>query len=243
MSIFKSDGNNITLNTDYCEFYLPVDYFADNSKFGNDYRDYINVIGVFNIGIFENGKFKEIKVFNVPTFIDLQVYDYEMRDVDMGIKNGELVSCKVLKYYKGQEICKSSIIEDSSNVELFLNMIISGALPRTIPYDKVLDVWRKNLSLNHVSFGVPSTVLELVLAVMYRNPEKYEEKFSKYLATHPNASMYDYVMVNIRQVSQYNSTFTAVTFEDMDSMITTSLNRSRENKDETISPVEQVIKM
>ena len=78
---------------------------------------------------------------------------------------------------------------------------------------------------------------------MYRNPEKYEEKFSKYLATHPNASMYDYVMVNIRQVSQYNSTFTAVTFEDMDSMITTSLNRSRENKDETISPVEQVIKM
>ena len=50
-------------------------------------------------------------------------------------------------------------------------------------------------------------------------------------------------MASIRQICQYTSTFTAVTFEDLDSMVTTSLNRERENIPETESPIEKIIKM
>lgn len=241
MSIFKSDGNHIILNTDYCEFYIPLYYFDSTKRFAEDFRDYISVLGIFNVGIFENGKFSKLSTFNIPTFIELKVYDSEERIVSLA--GDEEVPCKVCKYYKGNIICNSTLIEDSSNVELFLNMIISGSLPKTIPYNKALDIWRKNLELNKVSFGVSSTVLELLLSVMYRNKDKPEEKFSKKIGKDSSVSEYDYQMVNIRQVCQYASTFTAVTFEDIDSMLTTSLNRTREKKKETESPIEKVIKM
>ena len=55
-------------------------------------------------------------------------------------------------------------------------------------------------------------------------------------------SDYSYFPASVRQVCQYNSTFTAVTFEDIDSMITSSLNKAREKTPENTSPVEQVIK-
>ena len=58
-----------------------------------------------------------------------------------------------------------------------------------------------------------------------------------------NVSDYDYKMASIRQICQYSSTFTALTFEDFDSMVTTSLNRTAEHKSEQESPLEKIIKM
>ena len=76
---------------------------------------------------------------------------------------------------------------------------------------------------------------------MNRNPADLPQKFAA-VAGKENVSDYGYATASIRQICQYNSTFTALTYEDMDSMITSSLNRSRENKKETVSPVEQIIK-
>ena len=56
-------------------------------------------------------------------------------------------------------------------------------------------------------------------------------------------SQFDYQTASIRQICQYTSTFTALTFEDIDSMITTSLNRSRNKGNEVDSPIERIIKM
>jgi hypothetical protein len=57
-----------------------------------------------------------------------------------------------------------------------------------------------------------------------------------------SVSPYDYSMANIRKICQYGSTFTAMTFEDINSMITVSVNRTREKKNEMESPIEKIIK-
>ena len=117
----------------------------------------------------------------------------------------------------------------------------AGNLPNLIPYSKALEVWRKNQELNNVHFGVSSCYLEVILSAMYRNPNDLSQKFAK-IASDKGVSDYDYATASIRQICQYNSTFSALTFEDMDSMITTSLNKSRENVKEVESPLEQIIK-
>jgi hypothetical protein len=76
---------------------------------------------------------------------------------------------------------------------------------------------------------------------MMRNPNDLSQKFSR-IAGNEGVSDYSYFPASVRQVCQYNSTFTAVTFEDIDSMITSSLNKAREKTPENTSPVEQVIK-
>ena len=93
--------------------------------------------------------------------------------------------------------------------------------------------------MNGIHFGVSSVYLELVLSVVNRNPKKLNEKFSKVAEVNGE---FDYKFASIRQICQYNSTFTALTFEDIDSMITSSLNKSRNNIKERESPIEQIIK-
>lgn len=238
-SIFRSDGDNIYLDTSYCEFYIPMYYFDSSKKFAEDFNDTIKVLGIFNVGIFDNGKFKEMRTLNLPTMITINVYDSETREVTMS--NGETTQCKVLKYLKNAKIMQSVVFQDEEHAKKYLQFLIGGKIPNIIPYSQQLRVWRKNQTLNGVHFGVSSLYLELVLSVINRNPKKLNEKFAK-VASNTDTGEFDYKFSSVRQICQYNSTFTALTFEDIDSMITTSLNKSRNKVKERESPVEQIIK-
>lgn len=239
MSIFRSDGSFIYLDSAYCEFYIPMYYFDSSKRFAEDLNDKINVLGFFNVGIFKNGKLEEIKTMNLPTMITIYVYDSELREVQL--LDGETIQCKVIKYLKDAKIMQSMIFENDTYSKDYLKFIMSGNIPKSVPYSKSLEIWRKNQELNNVHFGVSSFSLELVLSTTYRNPNNMSEKFSK-IASKEGVSDYDYATASIRQICQYNSTFTALTYEDMDSMITTSLNKSRDKIKEVESPVEQIIK-
>lgn len=238
MNIFRSDDRYIYLNAPYCEFYVPMSYF--DSKWMVQLSDTIKGLGLFNIGIFENGELKEIRLLNLPTSVEFFVYDTERRT--MNFKGEENVQCLVLKYIKDQKIMESSTIEDSSSSEMYLDIILKGKVPQSIPYTKVLNVWIKNQTLNKVSFGVPSAVLEMILAVCYRDKNNMEQKFSTVIGKDLNVSEWDYKMAKIREICQYASTFSAMTFEDINAMITTSVNRTREKRYEMESPVEKIIK-
>ena len=239
MEYFKSD-NKFIYPEQYTEFYIPKSYFEN--KFAEDLGEIIRTFGLLNVGIFSNGNLKEIKVLNLPTSIDLFVNDREEREVSF--PNHESPdSCTVLKYNKGDKIMKNSVVQDSANAEQFVDMINKGQLPDIIPYNKSIDVWKKNMELNGVNLGVPYVIFELILSTAYRYKKDPTQKFGKAAADNLSISEYEYVMNRIREICQYTSTFTGMTFEDMDSMITTSLKRTKTGGIEAVSPIEDLIKL
>lgn len=243
MGYFKSDNKYIYLDTPYAEFYIPKYYFDSSGSLAEDKGSIIKGLGLFEVGFFENGKLKEMRALNLPTWTEFFVYESEERDVQLPGGNDEATPCKVLKYLKGQKIMNSGVIEDSSNSEAFLNFILRGKLPTFLKYEDAIKVWRKNQSLNSVYLGVPSVIQELVLSNSYRYKEDQNKKFSQVIGKDGSISQYDYIMNNIRQICQYTSTFTALTFEDIDAMVTTSLNRTRTHAEEVDSPLEQLLKL
>lgn len=242
MQYFKSDGNYIYLEAPAIEFYIPKYYFDPANKFAESLRDTVRTLGVFDVGIFDNGKLIEMRVLNLPTWVDLFVYDSDERTMKLPNEEENTV-CVVLKYIKGEKIMASSIVQDSSNVESYVNFTLKGKVPTIVPYEKSLQIWKKNQLMNNASLGVPDVMQELILSVSYRYKKDPGKKFSHVIGKNPTISQYDYVMNNIRQICQYTSTFTALTFEDIDSMITTSLNRTRNKGEEAYSPIESLIKM
>ena len=240
---FKSDGRFIYLLKPYCEFYIPQFYFDGTNGFAQDMGASINVMGIFNIGFFENGKLKEMRILNLPSWITVYVYDNMNKAVHLPGET-DPVPCRVLQFYQGNKVMNSSIIQDSENCEKYLDFILKGKVPSSVPYNASIALWRKNQVMNKVHMGVPSVIEELILSATYRYKKDVTKKFAHVIGKDPKGvSQFDYKMVNVRQICQFTSTFTAVTFEDIDSMITTSLNRTREKKAETASPIEKVLKM
>ena len=242
MSYFKSDGKFIYLDAPYCEFYVPKYYFESTGGFAEDYGSKIRGIGVFDVGFFENDKLKEMRVLNIPTWTDFFVSEYEERAVSL--PNDESpTECRVLKYIKGEKITNATVVQDSSNAEAFANFIIKGKIPAIVPYEASIQLWLQNMELNGVNLGVPSVIEELILSSAYRYKNDPGKKFAHVIGKDLSVSQYDCIMQNVRQICQYTSTFTGLTFEDIDSMITTSLNRTRNNGTEAYSPIEDIIKL
>lgn len=239
----KDDGEFIFFNGDYMEMYIPSSYFENS--LAENYGSAINVFGVFNVRTF-NAKNTpgKLETLNVPTFITIYPSDNETKELQLvDGENGDLISYNVAKFYKGNKIMSNSVPQDSNNVEVFLNLLCRGKLPNTIPYSQVLSIWQKNLMLNNVKLGVTSTVLEIVITEVYRNKKNPQETFAKYIGKNPDASEFSYKTANMREICSRNSTFAGLTFEDMDSMLTTSLNINKYKKSETESPIEKIIKM
>ena len=243
-NFLKDDGENIIFTGHYLEAYIPEFYFE--GKLAENFGSSIQVFGLFNVRVFdENGKGMKLETFNVPSLITITPSEIEKRKdvkrVDDHDSEGD--GYVVAKFYKGNTIMKSNIQQDASNVELFINILFRGKIPKTIPYSQVREIWQKNLDMNGVKLGVTSTILEVIISEIYRNKKKPEEKFSKVIGRNPKTSEYAYQRANIRQICAWNSTFAGLTFEDMDSMITFAINTKRYGKQETKSPIEKIIKM
>ena len=243
MGYFRSDDKYIYCDAPMIEFLIPKDYFeSESGGFATDMGRTIHVLGVFDVNILdEKGNIKEERILNLPTFIDINVYDSEDRAVKLP-SEPEPVPCKVITYYKGSIIMNAQIIKNDDNVAAFVDFVVKGKLPKNLPYSKSIQVWRKNVSLNGSSLGVPSMIMELILSVSYRDKNNPYNKFSTVYGK-GEASEFDYKMSSIREICQYTSTFTAITFEDMDLMITSSLNRSNKRAKEEEAPTEVLLKL
>ena len=243
MDHFRSDGKSIFLEDQSCEFYIPKYYFEESGGFAEDLGNTIRVFGVFDVGFFNNGKLTEMRVMNLPVWITIFSYDTEERMVNLP-NDEEPTNCMVVKYNKGEKIMNDGLVEDSSNAEAYVSFVTKGKVPSIVPYEESLQMWRENQELNSVNLGVPSVILELILSVAYRYKKDPTQKFAHVIGKDLNVSQFDYTMNNIRQICQYTSTFTALTFEDLDAMVTTSLNRAKtRGANEAYSPLEDLLKL
>lgn len=240
---FRNDDEFIYLTAPYCEFYIPMEFFKSTAGFAEDLGETIRVIGLFDVGFFENGELKEMRTMKIPAW--LEVWNYENKTETVTLPHSdEPTICRVFCFYQGQKVMTSSVVQDSANVLAYLKLICGGKLPHSIPYSVSPQIWRKNQEINGAYLGVPAVIEELILSVAYRNKLNKTQKFSSVAGKNDSTvGDYDYTMASIRQICQYTSTFTALWFEDFDSMVTSSLNRTRENKGEMESPLEKIIKM
>lgn len=236
----KNDGNSIIFTGHYLEIYIPEKFFE--TKFAKIEGATINTFGLLYCAVFDqNDKVIAQDILNLPTMIYLNLKDMESRKLTL-FETDVNGTYRVIKFFKNDHVMPAGIQPNSTNAELVVDMLISGKLDY-IPYNKLLDVWRTNLRLNKTKLGVPSSVLELILGELYRDKSDPSYKFSIAINKNPKISQYKYRAAGVRELCSRNSTFAALTFEDMDSMITSSLNMNKYNKKQSESPIEKVIKM
>lgn len=237
---FRSDDKFIYCDADAMEFLIPKSYFT-KSSYAFDEGTYVRVFGLFPVEYVYGGT-HTVKTMNCPFFI--KVYKYLTDEEKREIPGEGMTDLFILKYIRGQKIMESSVEEDSNDALIFIQKFInSGKIPKTIAYSKAPSVWQKNKEIAGVDFGIRPEVEEAHLALIYRNPKNLGERFANLYGSDLNVGEYDFIEVNNRQIAQYASTFTSMTFEDLDSMITTSLNRTRTKGKEAFTPVEDIIKL
>lgn len=241
LKYFRKEKGKLIFTGEELHLYIPEYYYERG--LATSMGEYIRVFGLLNMRVITGDKKGPLEVLNIPT--EISIYPKNTDTKEMNLVPGEDLVEKytIAKFFKGDRVLDTEVTQDSAYVEKFLNLLTGGKLPRTIPYNKILDVWQHNLQINNVHLGISSTVMEVIIAEIYRDKNKPEDKFALKAGKNPNISQYAYLPASIRDIAAYNSTFQAIIFEDMDRMITSGLNNTIYDKKQTESPIEKIIKM
>lgn len=232
--LYAKDGK-IYAN-EYLEIHVPMEYFKSDILIDMGFA--IETFGLLFVTPYTGGKAGSVKLLNIPTTVNIMVYDYE--DNEIKIKEKTL-KVRTLKYMKDSYILHQTIQKGREVAGAFLNIVLNGKLPKSISYDKTLDIWWRNLEISGVSFKVPSKIYEMILASTYRNPHNVKERYGEYYGTQINSDGFDYMTGNVRDVVEALSTFSGFAFEDINRMITNGINNSIDEVEEAVSPLEKII--
>lgn len=243
MGVFLKKDDKCLVDVEYLEAYIPDKLFKKglNEVLG----DKVNLLGIFNFKVagkdLDVSKSK-IYTFKFPTMMMSKPVSIEDKEMEL-IKGTGIQKYKVLKYYNGDQMMTSlQVVTSIDNVEKFVNLLIDGNLPNTLKYSDVHELFLKNISINKQDLGITALVISVVISEIYRYKNDMSLPFRKVIGKGKAGEM-DYISANARTVCANNSTFSALTFEDPNTMLVTSINKFRYNRKENYSPVEKIIRV
>lgn len=232
-SFLKKDGDKILFNgSGELVYYVPEKYFETSQA--TIYGDTIEVMGVFDYDVFEsNGKHRGMKNFYYPTTIQCKPSSTE-KVSEFAITKDIKMDYRLLKFKKDDEVISNiNIPKAIGNAEKFINLLISGNLPPTIPYNKLHEYINYNAELNGFGYGMTAQMLGVIVSELCRDKNDLTRPFRL-------TDMKDqlaYTMVSIKMLPKFISPYVAITSENADESIANAMM----NKTGAVSPLEKVM--
>jgi len=227
----------VIITKPYVEVHLPFKYFGHRiaEVIGNE----IETFGLFNVYVWETYDYETTKptsyFFKFPSKIRTIPSSFEDKTID-GKK------MRVLSYSQNDVFIKTTDIQlDSDVARHMLDIVFNAYLPDLIPYNEIHSFWSEVNRFNGVKPAASEAVLEIIVSEICRDPHDPSRPFRHLIRTNPKTSMNDRLLMNIRNIPKYNSTFAAITSGNPKVGITTSISRLRQGKEEQPSPVEEAI--
>jgi hypothetical protein len=237
---FKEDKetNMIYFVGNYMEVLIPSYYFK--TRMARIIEDKYETLGIFIIRVYKNEDKKENAIthtYKLPVKITTKPSNSYK---DKFTIKGETNEYTVLQYYKNDVfLCSNIMVQKSQMVTDFINFYHSGKLPTFIDYEDSVKLQLECIRLNKSKFPVPGTLFECIASEILRDSSDVSKPY-RFTAT--NSKNKNYKPVSMTELPTFNSTFTSVTFEDIDYQLIASVNKTRYNKKEAVSPLEKTIK-
>lgn len=234
----KRDGDAILYNgTGELIFYIPEEYFGENSHIIEIQGSYVSMIGICEYALFDkNGKqLGDFKTFKFPTMMLCKPDRIEkVSGLKLG-KSVEKADYRLLHFTDGDEVITTTnvpMLIDS--VEVFFSMmIITGKIPTTIPYDKIHEYFLENAQLNDFSYNMNMQLFGVMLSKICRDPKDVSREFR----LSPMTDMNNYRPISIKEVPNYVSPYVSITSENFDESLMAAITSDSDK----YSPLEKVL--
>lgn len=220
------------------EVRLDLEYFSESRRFAIMTGEKVEVFGVFYLYFWndlndrEEGKKPKKILFQIPAMITMCPSYVEQRKGEM-----------ILEFQPGDVLIEQyMVVQTIENQKKVMNMLFNRYVPDSIKYSDVFKLWESCKNVNKINLKSPSSLLELIVSEMCRNPENMNEAFRMYLKKNPNGDESSRVMVNLMDLPKYLSTFASISSADPKMGVTKSIIREREGEKNIISPVEEAVR-
>lgn len=220
------------------EVRIPIEYLEQSKRLASFTGELVETFGIFYLYYWnsledkENGKKPGQILVNIQSMITMEP-SYKIQ------KGAEYI----LEFHAGDVFIKSILlVQTIENQKRVINMLFNRYIPDFIGYSDIFKTWESCKNINKINLKSPSSLLELIVSEMCRNPENLNQSFRMYLKKYPDGDEKLRVLVNLLDLPKYLSTFGSLSSANPTHGATKSVTRTRKNEADEISPVEEAIK-
>lgn len=235
-SYLSRDGSSLIFNKNDQEFifYVPEKFF--DTKNAKIIGQYVEVFGLLDFQIVsKTGKpLTPIKHFIFPTVFTTKP---DHITVEKGLtlnKNAKPYDYRIFHYNKGDKVVVDVMVpQNISTVEAFYNLFNRGNLPPSIPYDKIYNIYNRNMQLSGNKYGFTGQLFGLIFSEVYRSKKDINVPFR----LSGTDDMQAYQTIPLTEVPKRISPYVSLTSENWDNSVVGAI----QTKDAKDSPLEDVL--
>jgi len=235
-NFLKKVKDQVMVDCHELEVLIPDIYFTDG--IAELLADKLKTIGIFKFRMktSESAKFKYF-IFNNPNSIYMKFQEsYNSTETIKGVED----KYKVFKFLKDDVFIDNvNFVPSPKNIEAFVKLLHSGKLPK-ISYENIYHQYMEVQRMNNTYLGVPSSTIEGIISELARFDRDKSVPFRLALK---NASVKDsdYTLINLKLLPQNISTFSGISFENINSAIASGVDRTRHNGKEPKTSMEETV--
>jgi hypothetical protein len=216
--------------------YVPEYYFENGMA--EEVGDLTTIFGIFDTKHFisENDtKGTGLIPFEFPSFFYTSPDEVTREELTLYNTPEKF---RLFHYYNGGVVFNNThIIQDINNVGKFITLLNEGKL--TTDYARMASLFVYNKDINKQNLNVPAFMEEAVISEVYRDANNLSVP-ARFVAKVEGKN--NIVGLNIRNKTGQTSTFSGLTFEDINSMMVIADNRSSKGVKDAPSVIENIIK-
>lgn len=221
--------------------YIPEKYF--DKKFAISNGEFIDTMGILLYSVQEtenSDPMKKLKVLKLPTMFTTKPGKIE-KVKNLKLLNLDTEDYRVLHYTNNNEdqiIVNINLSENIENVETFYRMFVkTGNIPNYIPYNEIQDYFYESMRINGKGYGTNWQLFGALISEICRDKNDYSIPY--YMSSaYKKGDMHSYKSIPIRDVPKYISAFSAITSENWNEAIISSITM---NDKDIYSPMEKIM--
>ena len=241
LNFLTPKGEALEFSQFQMDIYLPKEYF--DSEIASYLGNKVNTTGIFQFKVFKDKEDKKGRMYqmSLPESIIFEFNDSVEEMLTMG-KNKDPEKYIIFSLKKGNLFMETTqLTQFFANTENLVKMHHNGKLPDILAYHEILNMYIDSMRNNSSSLRMPLALIEMIISGLARDKNNLDVPFRKVIGA-GKAGENDYLQMSIKNLAMTNSTFTAITSEDINKAIINSVNKSEYDGVERETPIEKTFK-
>lgn len=220
------------------EILLPEKYFDDEIAIESGLK--ISTMAVFIMNYYKTEEdTKPIKYrMLLPETITFSFS--EQSQIESKDDNGNKEVDRVFTLYEKDTFIENiNVPKSDTNTENFVKLHFNGRIPKVVNYSDIIKLYLENMYSNSCDLKVPACLLEVMIAELARDKNNIEVPYR--IKINETNKENDYQNITIKTLASITSTFTALTSEDINANIISSVSKTRTGGSEKETPIEKAL--
>jgi hypothetical protein len=236
IDFLKEVGDSMVVDATQIIIYIEKSFFDDGLAI--ELGEKIETTGLFYIGVKYTPTGTE-KMFRFTAPVSLAINFKDRFSVTTGFEGADPVPYECARLLKGDIFVHNlNHVQDIDNAITFLKVFNLARIPRSMPYNSLVELYKGAASFNGINFRVPSLLIEVIISELCR---KATDNTQPFRLDAGKGKTDGYKMIPIKKIAEVSSVFNAISFENLNQAIQSSVSSTRSGKKQRVSPIEKTI--